>query len=379
VPIRTTVERMNRGIDIYRIQTRIFHRHRWPIFLTAMALYAGGILIFGPSLRISSNYLVALPVIAAALGFGFWGGFSAGMLGLPANLMLFAIIGHPEFSPESKLIAEIFGITVGGSMGALGDYFKILNEEIQANRQMAVELSQQISDREVLIQEVHHRVKNNLTLILSLLQLQRNQNDSEDFRSAMEIVTARIRAIASAHDHIYTHETSTSVNLKRHLPALCRAIIDSQNIPSLTFHHDIQFKSGISLQKATPLSLIILEIITNSCKHAFPTEQKEPRIFLYGRESDGEFILIISDNGHASAVQGDGGGLGSTIIRALAKQLRASLIVNTDKGYEYVIKIQKFGIPARKPSPPRESASELPSAELSDPRNQAPDTTSRRS
>jgi two-component sensor histidine kinase len=354
---------MTRTIDIYRLQNTFFRRYRWLVLTVSMAIYVGGILLFGPRLRVSSNYLVAFPVIAAAMGFGFWGGFSAGMFGLPANLIMFAVIGHPEFSPESKIIAEIFGILVGGSMGALGDYFKILHDEIEQNREMARELSQQVSDREVLIQEVHHRVKNNLTLILSLLQLQRNQQDNEDFRRAMEIVTSRIRAIASVHDHIYTHETTTSVNLQRHIPALCRAIIDSQNIPDLSFHHDVQFRSGISLQKATPLSLIILEILTNSCKHAFPPDQEDPRIFLYGRETDSEFILIISDNGRNPQDREPGSGLGSTIIRALAKQLRASLIVDTGKGYEYVLKIRKLSTrPPSQAGGPDESGDRLPGA-----------------
>ncbi len=351
-------------LNIHHIQDHLFRRHRWLVLLVSSALYAGGILLFGPQLRVSSNYLVALPVIAAAMGFGFWGGFSAGMLGLPVNLILFSLIGYPQFAPESLIIAEVFGILVGGSMGALGDYFRILNEEIRHNQRIANELQQQISDREVLIQEVHHRVKNNLTLILSLLQLQRNQFDSPEYRNALEIVSARIRAIASVHDYIYTHETSTSVNLQRHLPALCEAIIESHQIPEISFHHDVQFKTGISLQKATPLSLIILEILTNSCKHAFSSEHGDPRIFLYGRETANEYILIISDNGavahgvsplsdnaaavartERTAAAGAKGGLGSTIIKALTRQIRADLIVNTDKGYEYVLKIRKSGQP----------------------------------
>lgn len=352
---------MDQRINIYQIQLGIFRKHRLLSLSISLLVYAGIILLFGPRLRVSANYLVALPVIAFALGYGKPGGLLAGTLGLPANLALFALIGHPEFSPESKTIAEIFGIIVGGSLGALSDYFHQLNREIVKGKELAKKLEEKVADREVLIQEVHHRVKNNLTLVLSLMQLQRHQHDSPEFQQAMDMVSSRIRAIASVHEFIYSKETSTAVNLQRHIPSLCQAVIDSYHIPGLSLRYDVQFRSGLPIEKATPLSLIILEIITNSCKHAFCGGEVEPSIFVIGRETEEDFVLIISDNGRGcgfemehpegqvttEVAQRRSSRLGTTIINALAKQIRAEVILNTETGYEYVIKFRR---PEKSPS-----------------------------
>lgn len=326
---------------LFFIHESYFRRFRWPVLLLSLLIYSGIILSFGRSLGVSANYIVAFPVIAASLGFGFTGGIIAGTLGLPANLLLFALLGHPEFSPESKLIAQIFGMTVGGSMGLLGNYFQELRARIHRIEQISAQLNRQIQDKEVLVQELHHRVKNNLTLIISLIQMQRNnalQKDDISVEDHLDILARRVRTIASVHDNVYSDETRTSVNLQSHLPRLVESVIRSYHISGLELEVDLQFQSGISLEHATPLSLIILEIVTNSCKHAFSSPDETPRINLYGRETADERIIIISDNGTGSSKHSSGG-LGSRIITALARQIRAKVYMETHRGYEYVIKM----------------------------------------
>lgn len=326
---------------LFIIHDTYFRRFRWIVLLFSLSLYGGIVLIFGRRMGVSANYAVALPVISGALGFGFTGGIIAGSLGLPANLLLFAILGHPEFSPESKIIAQIFGMTVGGSMGLLGNYFQELRERIQRIEQISTQLNRQIQDKEVLVQELHHRVKNNLTLILSLIQMQRNnalQKPEESAEEHLDILAGRVRTIASVHDNVYSDETRTSVNLQSHLPKLVDSVIRSYHIPALELDVDLQFQSGISLGNATPLSLIILEIVTNSCKHAFSSDTEKPRINLYGRENGAERIIIISDNGVGRDSK-KRTGLGSRIITALARQIRAEVYMETHRGYEYVIKM----------------------------------------
>jgi hypothetical protein len=100
-------------------------------------IYAAILFIFGDSLAVSSNYFVIIPLTAAALGFGHWGGLAAGLLALPLNLLLFRALGHPEFSPASKLIAEFSGVAVGLVFGFLADYFREIEREIK--KRMATE------------------------------------------------------------------------------------------------------------------------------------------------------------------------------------------------------------------------------------------------
>ena len=327
----------------------IFRKNRMTYSLIVMAIYVVLIIFLGRWIPVSALFLVLLPVLAISMGYGLFFGLLAGILSMPVNLLLYSILKLPEFTTGSAITVEILGLVIGGVIGFMSDYFSNLDGQIQGSHELSEELSRRIQDKEVLIQEVHHRVKNNLTLILSLIQLQESSAHSKELGKAMHVISQRISTIASVHDHIYTQETNTSVNLQRHLPVLCNAIIDSYQIPNLEIQEDLQFHTGISVQKATPLSLIILEILTNSCKHAFSPEQPEPRIFLHGRDTEKELILIISDNGkqglHEKTKEEPGsGGLGSMIITALAKQIHATLHQQTERGYEYVIKMPKHSL-----------------------------------
>ena len=243
-------------------------------------------------------FIVLMPVLVLSMGYGFYMGLLMGILTLPFTFLLRYIPGFPELTPGSAVILEFLGIVIGSTIGFMSDYFSDLDAQIRGSHKLSMELSRKTHDKEILIQELHHRVKNNLTLVLSLIQLQATSSTSKEFKDAMQVVSQRIRAIASVHDNIYTQGTNTTINLQEHLQSLCRAVIDSYQIENLRLQEDLQFHAVLSVQKAIPLSLIIQEILTNSCKHAFSPKQKDPQIFVHGRDTEQEFILIVSDNGH---------------------------------------------------------------------------------
>lgn len=329
----------------YSTKENVFRKYRPRYLCIVFFGYFACMIFLGEILEVSVLFIVLIPVFFISLAFGLRGGLPAGILSMPVNMLFYVVLGFPEFTIESAVVVEILGIIIGLLTGLMTEYHNNFYSQLEGDHKHSEELQHKIQDKEILIQEIHHRVKNNLTLILSLIQLQEDSSHSEELKNIIHIVSQRIRAIASVHDHIYSYETNTSVNLQQHLPSLCRAIIDSYQVPDLIFQEDLQFSMGISVQKATSLSLIILEIITNSCKYAFLPEQEEPRIFLHGRDVDKELVLIISDNGQSKQEKeqksNTPGGLGSVIIAALVKQMRATLLMNTEKGYEYVIKIPR--------------------------------------
>jgi two-component sensor histidine kinase len=308
-----------------------FHREivaKHPILgiLVATAIYAAVVLLFGERLAISNNYFVILPILVAALAFQLPGGMIAGFLGLPANLLLFLVIGHPEFSPASKAIAELSGILVGTGFGFLADYFGKLEAEIEVRIATEESLRRALEEKELLLQEIHHRVKNNLNIIKSLASLQRNRSKDPAFLAAADDLVGRIQAVALVHEQLYGPRDLLVVDAEPYLSSLV------ENVVAGFGHSDhgiaIAFstaKTGIKIPAdvATPLSLIVNEVVTNAVKHAFLAVE-EPRIELQLSEDEGDYRLRIEDNGQGLD-PGMVEGLGFRIIRALSGQIGGSL------------------------------------------------------
>jgi len=291
----------------------------------AAGIYAFIVLAFGPRLEISSNYFVLLPVLAAALGYGLAGGILAGTLGLPANLALFAILGRPEFSPASKPIAELSGILVGGASGYLAEYFRQLQSEI-ANRMRTEEsLRAALEDKQVLLLELHHRVKNNLNVIKSLIQLQKNRSGDPGFREASDRLLARVFAISRAHDRMFGEGEAPEIAPEEYLPDIL-AVYDAEAGAGPRIEARIP-SSGLSLpvEAAVPLGLILNEAVANAWKHGrSPDDGGVIRVSF--TPADGSWILEVKDEGPGfdpaePRPAGRETGLGIKVIRSLAARL----------------------------------------------------------
>jgi two-component sensor histidine kinase len=250
------------------ILDRLVGRYRLVTLSVTVVLYAGAMLIFGRSLGVSSNYFVLLPVIGSAIAYGFYGGVIAGILGLPANLLFFTILGHPDYSPASKLMAELSGILVGSVLGYLSDYQKKLDAERCLRKDMEDELRRALRDRETLFREVHHRVKNNLNLIKSIIALQTRRSKNQEFKDAAATLTGRIMSISFVHERLYRTAELSTVSLDEYLRdiigAVAMATRDSSMAPLVSL--DLVDRS-VSMDVAVPLGLIANELMTNSLKH----------------------------------------------------------------------------------------------------------------
>jgi two-component sensor histidine kinase len=322
-PAERRVPSGNRPLS--RIHRFLFVRHGRVSIAAAIALYAAVILLFGSDLAVSGNYFIALPVLAAAFAGGKWAGLAAGALGLPANLALFALIGHPEFSPASKPIAEGFGLVLGFALGYLADYYGELEKEICKRAETEASLRKAVAEKELLLKELHHRVKNNLTVIKSLVQLQRNRSGDAAFRAAADELVNRIRAISLAHDQLYAGD-SPFVDPKQYLEAIAANVSSAFAGGKGRVSVDID-SGGIALpaDRAVPLGLVANEALTNAMKHARP--EPVPRggaVSLSLRIEGGEYVFRVVDDGlgpSADAGAGADEGLGMKIIRAFASQL----------------------------------------------------------
>lgn len=178
-------------------------------------------------------------------------------------------------------------------------------------------------DKDLLLQEMSHRVKNKFAMIASMIELQGRNTTVTETRAALDSIGARVRVITSIHDSLQLSRMEGMVNVRTYLDGLCHSLEKTlQNLRpvriSLTCAEVI-----LPPEKALPLGLIVNELVTNAVKYAFP-DDRDGYVDVRLDRREGVLEISVSDNGvgcpHDMAV----GGLGTKIVRLLAAQLGGS-------------------------------------------------------
>lgn len=191
--------------------------------------------------------------------------------------------------------------------------------------------------KENLLREIHHRVKNNLQITSSLMNMQKRKLNSKEAITALSDSQARISAIALTHQKIYQDKDSKAVNLNDYLIDL----MEYQKKISSSFTYKIVCPYiSIELDRAVPLALIISELVTNAVKHAYPDTTKYNELLVeVSMLSDISILLSIKDNGKGLPEDFNidkAEGIGFEIIRALCRQISAQLkYESTDYGTQF--------------------------------------------
>jgi two-component sensor histidine kinase len=312
---------------IYRFHDFFFVRHKTLGLSLSVAVYAAVVLAAGDFLQVSSNYFVMLPIIGAALCFGLPGGFVSGALGLPANLLLFWLLGHQEFSPASKPIAEASGVLIGLALGYLSDFYNKLVAEIVARKKAEKRLRELLAEKEILLHELNHRVKNNLNVVKSIVQLQASRSHDEAFKAACRTLISRILALALAQERLQESKSMQRVDMATYLRDLVTGLAKGSATERVKVEVRVE-PEGFSLpaETAAPLGIIVNEVVTNSLKHAFKVGDRKGLLrieCLRGRE---DFSLSIRDNGPGFDPERDPKpeSLGLKLVAALVTQLQGS-------------------------------------------------------
>jgi two-component sensor histidine kinase len=196
-----------------------------------------------------------------------------------------------------------------------------------------------LKEKEILIKEVHHRVKNKLQLIYSFMCLQSNRSKSELVKGAISESKERVRVLSMIHNNLSLSENSEEINIKDYIPDI------ANHLSSLSLQKKMNTICNIDsfllpIKKAVSLGLIVNEIITNSIKYA-EVSSVEKHIYINAIVNQGKIELDIYDDGikHESS-DIEVNSLGTLIIQDLTKQLKAKLEVNEKFRYKIVIPIQ---------------------------------------
>lgn len=184
-----------------------------------------------------------------------------------------------------------------------------------------------LKEKEVLLAEIQHRVKNNLAVISGLLSLQLNNAQGEEARLLLLDAKNRVMSIAMAHERLYKKQDLSRINLGLYLQELTDEIIGSHNKSTKIHVEKEMIDVDIPITKAVPTGLIINEVITNSLKHAFANHEKNPAIGLKMEQRGDTIHITLSDNGigFGDLKERKESSLGISLMESLASQIDADI------------------------------------------------------
>jgi two-component sensor histidine kinase len=209
----------------------------------------------------------------------------------------------------------------------------ILESKQEEINQQNTKLQRLVEEKEWLLKEIHHRVKNNLQIVISLLNTQSAYLDNEDALEAIQNSQHRMHAMSLIHQKLYQTENLSSINMSWYIKELTEYLKDS-------FDHDgkIKFKLALSpieldVAQAVPVGLILNEAISNSIKYAFPDRKGVINILF--EEKNGNYLLRIADNGSGlpdNFESRENDSLGMNLMMGLADQLDGNFTIESDNG-----------------------------------------------
>ncbi|MEA5115301.1 MAG: response regulator [Geobacteraceae bacterium] len=230
---------------------------------------------------------------------------------------------------------------VGERTAALAEANCHLQAEIAERRIAEEKVMASLAEKEVLLKEVHHRVKNNLQIISTLLDLQTESIHDEHSLKSFRDSQDRIKAMALIHERLYQSRDLASINFAEYINNLAGFLFHSyvHDPEQIILKVDVGDVS-LEIDQAIPCGLIINELISNCLKHAFPDGLKGEVAVICHTDSDGLVKLEVTDSGVGLPADLDilnTGSLGLQIVSALVKQLQGNIEMKCDYGASFVI------------------------------------------
>jgi len=229
-------------------------------------------------------------------------------------------------------------------------YFVSQMENITGRKTVEQQIAASLSEKDALLREIHHRVKNNLQVISSILKLQANYIDDPAALEVFNDCQDRIRTMALIHEKLYRTEGLARLNFKDYLESLTSLLLRSQSGRETRVRHEFQLESvELDIDTAIPLGLIANELISNCLKHAFPGRKEAYVLIKLQKSGAEECQLVVKDDGNG--LSGDFSldqtkSLGMRLVRILTDQIRGTVQFQTGPGAEFVITFPNPASPA---------------------------------
>lgn len=198
--------------------------------------------------------------------------------------------------------------------------------------------------KEIMLREIHHRVKNNLAIVISLLSLQLRNNEDPELLRIIRDIEMRIRSMALIHEHLYRSDNLDRIPLAAYLHSLATIITGTFSGHRVNLVTSLD-PTDVSIETALPLGLVANELLTNAFKYAFPGHATGEIHVRLSDHQNGEFSLVISDNGvglpdHFSMESEKS--LGMFIVRLLVEQLDGEIVIDRAPGTTFTVKFRNL-------------------------------------
>ena len=204
-------------------------------------------------------------------------------------------------------------------------------------------LSTSLGEKEVLLKEVHHRVKNNLQVVISMLRLQGDRMG--DPRAMLQESINRVTAMSLIHEKLYHSASLAHIDFGNYIRSLTSDLVHSYAAPSGQIQCEIVAdRVDLQIDQAIPCGLIINELVSNALKHAFPN-RRQGRIYIeLAADGDEHLLLVIRDDGVGIPANFDiskSDSLGMQLVHSLARQLGGSIDIDTRSGTCFAIRFKR--------------------------------------
>jgi PAS domain S-box-containing protein len=248
------------------------------------------------------------------------------------------------YKKDKSIYWADFNITFlrDGEGNAIG--FQGVTRDITERKEAELKINNLLKEKEILLKEVHHRIKNNMNTICGLLMIQAENPDNDSAKNALYDAAGRIRSMMVLYDQLYRSDGFREVSLEKYFPPLINEIISNfssaKNVTVSTDIDDIYADTDL----LSPLGIIISELLTNIMKHAFK-DKSEGEIFVSAKEDSGSAVITVKDNGSGipESIDFDNStGFGLQLIDMLIDQIKGEVEINRKNGTEF-----KFIIPLK--------------------------------
>ncbi|MCX7551636.1 histidine kinase dimerization/phosphoacceptor domain -containing protein [Xanthomarina sp. F2636L] len=247
---------------------------------------------------------------------------------------------------ESQLYSYLAfaGLLIASSLG----FFFYKNQrknKLLARQKVLLEAS--IDEKNILLKETHHRVKNSFQIVSSLLYLQSENMEDKEAKIAIQEAQNRVRSMVLIHQKLYNKDQLVGINTEEYFNDLVKDIFESHQFQEQAIRYKLQVEPIIlDVETITPIGLILNELIINSIKHAFEKVTDKSLLTILFTQEDKALVLKVIDNGKGFSGEVKDSSFGIKLMKALSKKLRAEIHYKSDKqkGTEATLIVKKFNI-----------------------------------
>jgi len=338
---------LNKILNIYLIVFSLFllatllsnalHPYR-NIFFISLLVYLFFVALYAALKKNRQAYFILFGWVTILIAFFFMYLSSAG---------IFNIYAHMRYFVELCIVLEalIFSIALADRIKQLQKDKEIAHETLiqqQKNEQQRLELkvlektknlNVALEEKELLLKELNHRVKNNMQMIVSLVRLQKDEISDEKLQDILQTVYNRINAMSHLHELLYKQETILHVNTYEYFSCLMEELEESYE-KEIAIHFDI--KTDLKIDQAMYCGLILNELMTNAFKYAFPMGKGSIHILL--DKVDEYYHLCVNDDGIGYDQEKTSNSLGLILVKTLAlQQLKGEMCIDARQGVKVEI------------------------------------------